>query len=446
MQPADRHRETGNQHRQRVDPPQQAHVAQAHSLYYADMLAQNEYGLLGRAQRENLAVLHSETSNLQVAWQTLGQMAQWQALDRALHGYYLFFARSSWLEMGQKAFASALDSLPPGPESSLPEGDWQRLRGRLILAQGRLAFHLGQLDRATDLLVTSRAALTHSSVIVDVNSDLVQLTYQLGAIAIFQGQFDQVAEYIFDCEAYAQRSDRLELLGLPFNLRGNLAQKQGAYAEARQYLEIALRYFEQQEDTLMVATIWNNLGNVAHAQADYRHAQAYYQHAYDLFELIDFPSGKAATLTNLGAVAWRLGDHRLSKQLHKESLAIKRELNNERSIAVSVCNLADAYAALGDVVTASQYFREAVQLAQKFKAHSLLFDTLCGIAALFYQTERHDLALRLFAAILNSDHASREARDRVQELLTEQTMLPPALADVAALITETLSQLAFVER
>jgi predicted ATPase len=163
---------------------------------------------------------------------------------------------------------------------------------------------------------------------------------------------------------------------------GVISIEQGEYTEARAYYEQTLHTFREIGDRRRECRVLNLLGEGFRHQGDDVAAEHYYQQALNLACEIGYRRGEGIALCNLGLLAHRLGRDEDAREYSQRTLVITQEIGGRSFQGFALTNLGHALAGLGCRAEAVESYQQALDIRRSLGQHSLVMETLAGLARL----------------------------------------------------------------
>jgi len=234
-------------------------------------------------------------------------------------------------------------------------------RARIDLAEGNVAFALGDFKRAQGL--ADRAQV--SGLAVGANLMVAQ-ALQLGGRAFERmGQSDKTADLSNRArELYRVAGDRQGAARCVV-IVGDLLYDQGDFPGARKQFENALSSFREIGAQKSIRAMLERIGNTFYSQGQLREAFNYYQQTLRFDQEIHDPFGLASDYGNVANALDGLGELTQSLQMQQQALAAFNEVGNRRGAADTMNNIANLFVETGDLTKAKQYYDQALSLMQE---------------------------------------------------------------------------------
>lgn len=295
----------------------EAAAAEAHSVFYIEMLRRRQNALKNRALQTDLIVLDEDAENLSKAWQWATTHDRVDGIVETLDGLGLYLQWRGRAEEGEAAFKTAA--------AALERIGKPRYLARALVWQAVFARNLGQSGQAAGLLQRSRLILDDRALAEkDIRSERAFLLLQSGA-----------AEAAHDTDT-AQRS-YLQSLGL----------------------------FEELNEAWYVAEALLGLGHISLTQGDFDGQRAYVQRALDMYRTLGNVRGTASALSMLADIDSYRGRLMSGLELGYESLAAFRSLGDPAGSAICLSRIGMTYMNLGDVNNARLVVNESAAIFEE---------------------------------------------------------------------------------
>lgn len=391
----------------RLNPQAALEVEQRHARHVAALVHGCEGQLKGEGQLEALDRLALELENARHAWIWAVHEGRVDVLDELLEGLALFFEMRSRFREGLDLFQSAERAPLQAPPA------W---RARARVAQGRLTYHLGQVEQAKGLF-------EHALTLAEEGPTRAQAELGLGMVAEISGDYPAA-------EAYLRRSLKgFEAVGDPFgqanawlNL-GVVAFDRGDYAQAAERYQACIRLCRQHGNRWGLSKALNNLGNVRYVLGELERAEEHYGEALVLFRELGVAWAEQTALNNLGGLATAREDFKAAKRRHLESLALSERLGYRTGQAMALLNLSTTFYNLDDLGRAKAHLRRGLEVARRTEVTWLVMDGLVILARLLHREGQIEPALRLLGLVIREhpfDYMRQEAERALEEMASSR--------------------------
>jgi predicted ATPase/transcriptional regulator with XRE-family HTH domain/Tfp pilus assembly protein PilF len=325
------------------NPEEYSQLHERHASFYAAWLHQLESQLQGPQQEETLSRISLDIDNVRSAWDRMVKYQQTSNLQHSLESVFVFHDIRNWLHQGAALFDHAVSAWLPF-EKVDDEGDPNRiLLGELMVCHGHMVWHLGQSQKARELLQRSLKLLgSHRN-------------------------RPMLAEAVL-------------YLSL-------LEHSQGNYAAARNYAEECVALNQGMGRDFGTGYALSNLGMVCLTEGRHETAYACFKESMAVTRSINHPRAAAINLSRLGLAALRLGKLDEAQKSLEESLATTRKLHDRWGTGNALNYSGWLALKLGNLERAESCMRESVKLAEEDGDQILLAWTLTDMGFVLY--ERH---------------------------------------------------------
>jgi predicted ATPase/DNA-binding CsgD family transcriptional regulator len=393
-------------------PDEITRARDAHCRYYTDFLYARQPDMSGGRQREATAEIEGEIDNIRAALQWALESYNVEAIVRSMHSLGLFNQFRSRYREGIALVEQAVRIF----ESGRPTPDQQHALILLQVHLGWLYIRLGQLERAQELLLRSRA-LYAAPDYIPLSGDSTDPEAPLGVICLIKGDYAGAARL---AEAARQRAaahgHRNNLQYALYVLTG-AALARGEYAEAHRLAEQAYALTQESQDRWFMAYCLNELGQVEQALGNYDRAAEHFRTSYRLRQEFADSEGMALALRRLGRIAIMQEQYTEARGLFEQSRALYELVNDQGGLASALEGLGAIALELGEYETARHQLRAALELAVAIEFVPLIFSLFIQIGAYFLQTGKPSLGLHLLVLTARHPASERVTKDRAAQLL-----------------------------
>ena len=402
-------------------PVEKESAHERHCDYYAAFLDQRADLLKASQQKETLANIGVEIENIRAAWRWAIAHTRLQAIDRCLEGLYYFYWARNWFHEGERVFEQA-------ERMALAWGEKDdRFLARIWTRQAEFESWLAHYDQA-------RARLEKSIAICRTRlapRELALALDLLGRIEYWQGEYLPAKMCFQESLAICREmGDQVGMAQALNNLANVICELEADYDPARLCYVESLGLARQIGDQLGVAKALINLGALAQELGNYAEARQLYQESLEVYRDMDYRHGQSAALGYLGQVTSLLGEHTSAKKLLEESLDLSRETGDRHAIADKLKQLGNIACRMEAYQESKRYFDQALAFAMEIQAHQVALDILIGVANLFLQEGKKELALELLVCVMRQAGESQECQSHILNLLPacEAGLTPQAVA------------------
>jgi len=348
-------------------------VRRAYTKFYMELAEQEEFTELttigadvkSRAPfRDGLDRLEEEHDNLRAALQwCLSREAGAGGVEMGLRlaaALGPFWQVSGYISEGRERIALALSAMDPLWDEVGVEQEVKKLRGRVLIQAGDLAFL--QADYAA-----ARAALEDArDLFLEIGDrhGLADALHKLGDTAREVGDYDTSA-LLFDQSLAIVRE-----LGDSYGAMVVLAlmswgeMRLGSYANATAHLQESLEIARQEQNTYHVALALFGLGEVMVLQGEYEKAAPLLEESLAIRRVIGEQWSTAVSLGALGRLALREGDLERASTMLAESFVLRQEIRDKGGIAWCLEKFAEIEVARANPIRAAHLLGAARTLRQ----------------------------------------------------------------------------------
>ncbi len=420
--------------RGKLDDSEIETLAEVHSHYYCDFLAQRKLGTTERAQVKTSAEIESELENIRTAWQFAIDNKRIDSLRNAAAPYFYFCQlQSRYLE---SADASGLAVVV------LEEaGDFQGV-AQVLVYQGWMLIRIGRFEQAVNGLERSRGLFEE-----------LQLTptYGMGShplapliiLNVIQGDYDRavaLGEKLKDDSAAS--GDKHNLSFACYGLTSAYLT-QGQYKAALRNAEEAVKLVDDIENHWFGAYCHIELGNVHRAMGNFTEAERHYRISLRIKEDYKDPEGIAVTAKHLGEISLLHHDYQAAQELNEQSLSIYQKLNDKGGLAAAYQGLGQVAYESGAADLAVHHFRDALDIANKISFIPLQLSLLIDVGTLLLNNDLKNRGAELLRLVHDHPASNQQLKEKAASLLDSSSFikdvpLPDLNTVIIALLTELL--------
>ncbi len=402
-----------------------AKTAAYHAKFYLDWLADEREPIVSVEQSAALKRVQMEMANIRTAWAWGAQTPDLSRISAAIQTMHTYFVTRGFFVEAEAFFRRAATQIEAdlGALESLA-GESAVALGRLISRQGWFTYQLSQFDEAQRLMERCR----HRFRQLNAPAELAHVLHDEGVLLRRIGEYQAAKRALTESLMLRKREeDGRVIAGTLINL-GNTSRMLGEYDAARAHLEEANAILQSHPDPSLLASVANDLGEVARAQGQLEQAAHYYEEALVGYEAVDDTFGKGACHNNLGSVAHLLGEYETAKIHAQKSLALFRETGSNRVVTYPLSVLGRIARDEGDYQEAMAKYGEAYRIADEIGYLPKALDILFEAGTTREKMDELELAVAIFAFLLNHDKFNEETRQkcqkRVAKLATKMDILP----------------------
>jgi predicted ATPase/predicted Ser/Thr protein kinase len=223
--------------------------------------------------------------------------------------------------------------------------------------------------------------------------------YAAGVLADAQGDYVSAREAFQEHLAIQRTVSSPASLAAAMNNLGIAALRQGDYDAARiAYME-ALQILRSLGSEISIAQCLNNLGHVAMAQGDHAAARSRHLESLAICGRVGAAGDFAWTLTNLADVAREAGQLDNAEDLYAQAFSVFRQIGDQPGSANCMTDLGNVAVSRGEFMAAAQLYQEALVIFGDLGDRRGIGRVLEGLACMASARGRHEIALRLQAAV-----------------------------------------------
>lgn len=343
-----------------------------YARYFLAFVAEREEALTGAQQRQALAELTCEISNIRHAWRCALRLHLREPIDAAMHGLWLFYVLRGWMREGESVFAEAAEAFKATDEPTPAD---RVVLAKALTRQGGFKSGLGHYEPAIARIRAGIETLRH----LDARREL--------ALA-------------------------LNFLAAAIHLSGAGDDEQGL-------LEESLALFRAVDDPWGEAYALNDLAMLTHARGDIRAASEICRQSEALFHRIHDSRGLAFAAHHLGIFALAGGDLTAARAHHRRALALRRDSEDEWGVAASLLNLGLVERRAGNLDDAEVLLIDALRAAHQAWVLPVVLEVLVELAALQIDRGETLRPAEVLAAVSHESAAGWHIRQRAERLVVE---------------------------
>jgi predicted ATPase/transcriptional regulator with XRE-family HTH domain len=324
-------------------PRENERLHERHAGYYAAWLHQLEKALEGPEQEATLLRIGLEIDNVRSAWNWMVEHHHTYHLQLSLASLFVLHDIRNWLHQGVALFELAVAAFEDHGKNDHGSREHAILLGELMVCQGHMCWHLGQTQKARDLL---------------------------------QRSLEQIA---------AERGR--PMLAEAFLYLSLLEHSQGDYATARRLAEECVALNRAQERGSGIGYSLSNLGMICISQGEYEKAYAFLKDGLAVMQSIGHPRGTAINQARLGFAALKLGRLEEASLLLEQSLETPRRLRDRWGIGCSLNYMGLLAQQQGDLEGAERVLRESAGLFEEDGDRIQMASTLTDLGFILIDRE-----------------------------------------------------------
>ena len=384
----------------------------AHAHYYAAYLEQRERWLKGQDQARAIQDLGAEMDNARLAWTSMVEALDLEALSQSMGGFYQFQEMQGWFVEAESFFGQAIDRMETLNKRSK---SFKTTLARAMAFRGHLCFHTGALDQAKEIVEQAHDLLPKEG----TEHEQAFIHQSLGIIAESSARFDDAKQHLNQSHQLYKKCDDLYGQTMALLNLGVVGFDEGEYETAKAHYQTCMELCRQSGDRFGLAKVINNMGNVHYAMEQYKEAQPYYRESIELFREVSAPWGVHTALNNLGGTTNSLGDREGALKHFQDSLEVSRSIGYHTGTVMTLTNISDVEYTRGNYEASRQYIREGFFLALEMQVKWLYMDSMVFLGRQLHQEGRHQDALDLLTFLVvhhPMDYMRTLAQERLEEV------------------------------
>jgi predicted ATPase len=353
-------------------------VQTAHSMYYLDLLYQQDNNLRGPNPRQSLAIIEFAYNDIRAAWQWALEQRQWNKLLHGLQSLSDFYEFRGWLQVGYTHLQQTNEILQAAMQSQhSPEPLLWRLAARVATRWAWFWVYRGDLA-AAEAVMNEGMQVARA---VHADKELALTQHFLGHVLVWRGQVEAA---------------------LP-------------------YLLAAQDTFERLDDRWYVSEVEASYGEVALLRGEYERAAQHYTACVAHLEALNDVRTLGSSLLLLGRAQFLAGNIAATHAAFQDGLALAREVGDPLVASSCFVGLGLVATVQGHVDTAWQHFRDAFTMAHDISVMLVVLHTAIGVAHLLAAEDDKMQAIELLQLVTAHPACDEEPRLRAQSLLDALT-------------------------
>lgn len=409
-------------------PEEEALALRRHSDYFARFIYKQEQGIKSHRQKEALESIHKEIENVRLSWIRAVGSQNWDYIDRAMEGVYLFYNTYGWAIEGEVAFNVAVEAFQPLVEAdpNLP-AERKHTFARLLIRHNSFLINMYQQERPRRQIELARSLFENQASAGERARLLIQesLVAREGQKEAILDELEAVCEELrrigdewtlshalnhlgihrytlsdhrFIEEAYeiARRIGNHRVVVEALDTIGSIAQMSGDFATAKaKYLE-GLSVSRQINYRWGLAISLDYAGYACRLMGEYDEAERLHHESLQISQEIDDRLGVAGSLDNLGLVHLDRSQYDQAAEFFRLGLEIREQIKDTYSIQVSLENLAFAHLGLGELDAAAEGFQRSLALAEAIEYQWGWIRSMSGVISVSTRRGEIEAAVRLY--------------------------------------------------
>ncbi|HJR80923.1 MAG TPA: tetratricopeptide repeat protein, partial [Anaerolineales bacterium] len=404
------------------DSEEHAQLHERHAGYYAAWLQRWESLLQGPQQQDILNQISLEIDNVRSAWNWMVTYCHTAYLQQSLMGLFVFHDIRNWLQQGAALFEQAVLALQPYAMVDGEDDPSTTLLGELMACQGHMCWHLGQTQKARELLQRSLQLLGPDR----KRPMLAEAVLYLSLLEHSQGNYTAARQLAEECVSLNREQGRVSGIGYALSNLGMVCLAQGEPETAYICLKESVAVMRSIDHPRGIATSLTRLGAAALRLGKLSEAEQILEESLEITRMLSDRWGLGNTLNYLGLLALARRDLERAESLMRESMNLFDEDGDQIMLASTLTDLGYILTDRHAESEARQVFLKALQIAHHSAAMPALLYALVGLATLYAKDGENELSLELAMHSLRHPSSSWQTRDRAEQSQAElKTQLTP---------------------
>ena len=359
-------RQYAREHLQAVPATNDA-VAEAHAVYFADLIQKLWLMLISGEQQKALAMIGADIENLRQSWRFWLNRRNAVRIRMYIDVFRRVYDLRGWYKTGMELFREAVSVLRSTLDTADEEA--QVAYAEVLAGQAYFMAHLGYADAGLKQAQESVAVLSRHRRFNEmiIPCDIMQYN------EYYIEEREQVTHWDLRQETeFTNDADGLWRWAYHTAWQGRQAAWHGRYDEGRQQVGESLQAFEQLGDARHGWPRFE-LGNMAVLQGDFSEAQNQYSTIRKIAQAGDFDWPNVKATRYLGNIAFILESMRKQDIIYLASLLLADELGMIRDIISALYDVATVEAAAGNEKTAVRWLADGPAAPAESPCEDLLF-------------------------------------------------------------------------
>ena len=393
-------------------PREHDRLHERHAGYYAAWLHGLEKALEGPEQESTLLRISLEIDNVRSAWNWMVKHHHTYHLQLSLASLFVLHDIRNWLHQGVALFELAVAEFEKHEGKDNESREHAILLGELMVCQGHMCWHLGQTQKARDLLQRGLNLLADER----RRPMLAEALLYLSLLEHSQGEYATARRLAEDCVALNRAQERGSGIGYSLSNLGMICISQGEYEKAYACLKDGLAVMQSIGHPRGAAINLARLGFAALKLGRLEEASELLEQSLETPRRLRDRWGIGSSLNYIGLLAQQQGDLDRAERLLRESANLFEEDGDRIQVAATLADLGFSLIDRELEADARQTFHKALRIASQSGTLPVGLYALAGIAILNDRIGEFEPAARL--ALLVSQHPSSpwQARERASQL------------------------------
>jgi tetratricopeptide (TPR) repeat protein len=287
--------------------------------------------------------------------------------------------------------------------------------GELMACQAHMCWHLGQTQRARDLLQRSLQLLRPGG----NRAMLAEAVLYLAVVEHSEGDFSAARQLAEECVSLNRELGRSSGIGYALSNLGMICLTQGEHQIAYRSLNESVAVMRSIGHPRGIATALTRLGAAALRLGKFDEAGRLLDESLQITRMLGDRWGIGNALNYLGLLAFARRDLERAEFLLRDSATLFKEDGDQIMLTSILTDLGYVLNARSADQEAQQVFWQELQLALNSRAIPVVLSALIGIAALHAKAGATELAVQLVMHSEQHPSSSWQTRDRAERLRAE---------------------------
>jgi tetratricopeptide (TPR) repeat protein len=392
-----------------------------HSQFFLSLVRDSGPDLHSDRQRAALTRLSPELPNIRSAWTWALEQDQIEPLAEAAQSLWYLFELLSYYREAESLFGHSAGVVEQkladerAGETSVDREMVSGARGQFLMHQAYFAMRLGQVGRAEACCQASIVALRSTQ-------DAEALAHALTYYAVLNwtiGNLDRAWDLLQESLPMSKAHGQPWQIALFTAILGNVAYERGAYDHSYLLLREALERAGAIGDPRLTGYVSAYVGRTALQLGRTDETEAIMHTGAQLTQMAGDRFCHGLILEQLALTAQAQGDTAAAEQRFQASADLFRETGDEWSLARALTSWGNFRHALGDLPQAAAHLSKAIRLSLEAHASLIALSALVGLARVYRDQHRTEVALEIACYVMEHPAATAEAETGARRLYRE---------------------------
>jgi tetratricopeptide (TPR) repeat protein len=284
-----------------------------------------------------------------------------------------------------------------------------------MICEGHFSWHLGDLQKARDLLQRGiRPLHSHRK-----RAMLAEALLYLSVLEHSQGDYRAARQLAEECVALNREQGRVFGMGYALSNLGMICLSQGEPGAAYAYSKESVAVMRSIEHQRGIAINLTRLGAAALQLGRLDETQRYLDESLEITRGFKDRWGIGNTINYLGLLAFAMKDLERAESLIRESVALFQEDGDQLLLASTLVDLGYILEERNANADSEKVFERALNIAAHIQANPITLDALTGIAVLYARQGTGERAYELASFCCKHPSSDQQTKDRAEKLQAE---------------------------